>query len=74
VVNAALAMARRKLLPSALWQGVGVPAHQSAVIPSVHNVNYFGAQCHGLHSRYTRLHTPCCQDACGFATGPLAKL
>ena len=44
-----------------------------AVIPMDHNIDYFGVLQHGLHPRYTRLQTPCYQDARGFTTDRLAK-
>jgi hypothetical protein len=37
-------------------------------------VTHFGAQSHGLRPRYTRLRTPPCGDARGFATDLLARL
>ena len=33
-----------------------------------HDYTYFGAQSHGLHSRYSRLHTPRYRNARGFTT------
>ena len=42
--------------------------------PVVHDSTYFGAPSHGLHPRYTRLRTPPCGDARGFAPDLLARL
>jgi len=36
-------------------------------------IYYFGAQSHGLHPHYTRLHTPRYRGARGFATVLLAR-
>ena len=62
VVSCALAVAHPGLLPS------------SACKPSAsHNVTHFGAQSHGLPSRYTRLRTAPYGEARGFATDLLAR-
>jgi hypothetical protein len=42
--------------------------------PTDHDYTYFGAQYHGLHTRYPRLHTPPHEDARGFASDPPARL
>jgi hypothetical protein len=42
--------------------------------PAVHDSTHFGARSRGLHPRYTRLRTPPCGDARGFATDLLARL
>jgi hypothetical protein len=63
VVSCTLALARPGLLPS------------SACKPSAsHNATHFGAPSRGLSPRYTRLRTPPCGDARGFATDLLARL
>ena len=50
------------------------PRYDCEKYPVVHDSTYFGAQSHGLHPRYTRLRTPPCGDARGFATDLLARL
>jgi hypothetical protein len=54
---------------------VGVPLATTlrSILLSTTILN-FGAQSHGLHPRYTRLRTPPCGDARGFATDLLARL
>ena len=41
--------------------------------PPDHHYTYCGAQSRGLHPCYTRLHTPPCEDACGFTPDLLAR-
>ena len=74
VVFSVLAKAYRELLPSALTHGVGVHALPARFSLRTTTFKYFGAPSHGLHPRYTRLRTPCYQDARGFTTGLLATL
>jgi hypothetical protein len=50
------------------------PRYDFEKSPVVHDYTYCGAQSHGLHPRYTRLRTPPCGDARGFAPDLLARL
>jgi len=49
------------------------PRYDCEKYPVVHDYTDFGAQSHGLHPRYTRLRTPPCGDARGFAPALLAR-
>ena len=50
------------------------PLYDREDYPVVHDDTHFGARSHGLRPRYTRLRTPPCGDARGFATDLLARL
>jgi len=60
VVLPALALARRKLLPSLIGDWVGFPIFPLMVILMDHNILHFGAQSHGLLPHYTRPRTHHC--------------
>jgi hypothetical protein len=57
VVLPALALARRKLLPSRIGDWVGFPIFPLMVILLDHNILHFGALSHGLLPHYTRPRT-----------------
>ena len=50
------------------------PRYDCEKYPVVHDSTYFGAPSHGLYPHDTRLRTPPCSDARGFAPDLLARL
>ena len=60
MVLPALALTRRKLLPSRIGDWVGFPIFPLMVILMDHDIRYFGALLHGLLPHYTRPRTHHC--------------
>jgi hypothetical protein len=60
-------------LPISALRRLSLPSGGKIILTD-HDYTYFGAQSHGLHAHYTRLHTPRYRNARGFITDLLATL